>query len=232
MKKTESEEKLIANEWVSLWKSWIPKLRWFATEIVVVVAGVLIALALNAWWSQIQNTQKQQILMVAVSDELATNVTSLNQSVEAHRGIADAIERAQIDGSSEAVHQTAVIERELWEPQTTAIKMLISFQSTSKLDGSKLRIELGSVLELIQKYQEREHRAAEFQDRARERIAELGLPIFMIFSEEESNQVIFSDQIMLNYLTLRYAEEAAAIAAAAPLIGNMQAVLEYIESLN
>ncbi len=34
---------------------WRPKLRWFAAEILIVVSGVLIALALNAWW---QGTQK------------------------------------------------------------------------------------------------------------------------------------------------------------------------------
>ena len=39
---------------------WRPKVRWFAAEIVVVVAGVLIALALNAWWGARQDAAREQ----------------------------------------------------------------------------------------------------------------------------------------------------------------------------
>lgn len=38
---------------------WRPKLRWFAAEILIVVAGVLIALALNAWWQGRQDAASE-----------------------------------------------------------------------------------------------------------------------------------------------------------------------------
>ncbi|NBB87388.1 MAG: hypothetical protein GVY12_14365 [Bacteroidetes bacterium] len=210
---------------------WRPKLRWFAAEIGVVVAGVLIALALNAWWAGLQETRQRNALTAAVADELVTNIASLGASVERHRAILEAIAEAQRDGSTEAVHQTAVIERELWEAQTAALETFMAFQSQSDLAHSERRVRLGEILERIRKYQERELRAALFQDRARERIADLGLRIYDIFGQgEASRRSVFSDQVMLNYLTLRWSEEAAAIEAAAPLSARMEDMRDALSS--
>ena len=58
---------------------WRPKLRWFAAEIVVVVAGVLIALALNAWWGARQDRATEQSYLRQLAADL----------VETERVIAD-----------------------------------------------------------------------------------------------------------------------------------------------
>lgn len=208
-----------------------PKLRWFAAEIGVVVAGVLIALILHAWWAGLQETRQRDALTAAVADELVTNISSLRASVERHRAILEAIDEAQRDGSTEAVHQTAVIERELSEPQTAALETFMAFQSQSDLAHSERRVRLGEILEGIRKYRERELRAALFQDRARQRIAELGLRIYDIFGQgEASRRSVFSDQVMLNYLTLRWSEAAAAIEAATPLYARMEDMRDALSS--
>jgi hypothetical protein len=49
------------------------QLRWFTAEILVVVAGVLIALALNAWWQGRQQAREEQRLLVALLDEFTAN---------------------------------------------------------------------------------------------------------------------------------------------------------------
>ena len=48
-------------------------LRWFAAEIVVVVAGALLALAINAWWGARQQAQEEQRLLAALLDEFTAD---------------------------------------------------------------------------------------------------------------------------------------------------------------
>lgn len=63
---------------------WRPRLRWFAAEIAVVVAGVLIALALNAWWGARQQAQEERRLLVALHDEFEANQDRLAQILAFH----------------------------------------------------------------------------------------------------------------------------------------------------
>ena len=63
---------------------WRPKVRWFAAEIAVVVAGVLIALALNAWWGARQQAREERRLLVALHDEFEANQERLAQILAFH----------------------------------------------------------------------------------------------------------------------------------------------------
>jgi hypothetical protein len=56
---------------------WTRRLRWFAAEITVVVAGVLIALALNSWWQTRQDARAEQRLIAALLDEFSANQPKL-----------------------------------------------------------------------------------------------------------------------------------------------------------
>lgn len=62
---------------------WKPRLRWFAAEFLVVVTGVLVALALNAWWSGRQSTVREAVYLRQLAEELATSETRLERSMEA-----------------------------------------------------------------------------------------------------------------------------------------------------
>lgn len=66
---------------------WRPRLRWFAAEIAVVVAGVLIALAINAWWGARQQAQEEQHLLAALLDEFTANQNRLADLVAFHEGV-------------------------------------------------------------------------------------------------------------------------------------------------
>jgi hypothetical protein len=52
---------------------WNRRMRWFVAEITVVVAGVLIALALNSWWQTRQEARAEQRLIAALLDEFSAN---------------------------------------------------------------------------------------------------------------------------------------------------------------
>ena len=59
--------------------NWKPKLRWFAAEIAVVVVGVLIALALNAWWQAQQAAAGEENYLVLISRDLGQMEANLDE---------------------------------------------------------------------------------------------------------------------------------------------------------
>ena len=196
-------------------------------EAAVVISSILLALAVDAWWDGVQEARQTAAVAAAVAEEMSANAASLTESVERHRSIAAAIRQAQLAGSSELVHGPAVLAREIWEPRSAALDAFLALQSQATLSDSDLRIQLGTVIELTQKYRERELRAAEFQDRTRERIAEIGLPI----QDSIVRIPIYSAQVMLNYLALRQAEEVAAVQAAGPHAEGIEEALEALTAL-
>lgn len=69
------------------WSDWRPRLRWFAAEITVVVAGVLIALALNAWWGARQQAREERRLLISLHDEFEANQDRLAQILAFHAAL-------------------------------------------------------------------------------------------------------------------------------------------------
>lgn len=49
---------------------WRPKARWFAAEYLIVVLGVLTAVALNAWWQGRQDAAREQEYLVQLVEDL------------------------------------------------------------------------------------------------------------------------------------------------------------------
>lgn len=80
--------------------TWRSKLRWFAAEILVVVAGVLIALALNAWWQERQRIGEEQRLLVALIDEFSANQRRLAEILAFHADLKESA-RALLEISAE-----------------------------------------------------------------------------------------------------------------------------------
>lgn len=66
---------------------WRPRLRWFGAEIVVVVAGVLIALAINAWWADRQQAREEHRLLAALLAEADANEARLARIVAFHSAL-------------------------------------------------------------------------------------------------------------------------------------------------
>lgn len=58
---------------------WRPKLRWFAAEILIVVCGVLVALALNAWWQGRQDAAAEARYLALISRDLGQMTDELDE---------------------------------------------------------------------------------------------------------------------------------------------------------
>jgi hypothetical protein len=52
-------------------------LRWFAAEIVVVVVGILIAMALNAWWGRRQDAERAASYLNRIHEDLLSDADAL-----------------------------------------------------------------------------------------------------------------------------------------------------------
>ena len=59
---------------------WAPKFRWFAAEFLVVVTGVLVALALNALYQRGENSRSESTYLTLLSRDVRHTITDL----EAH----------------------------------------------------------------------------------------------------------------------------------------------------
>lgn len=65
-------------------------LRWFAAEILVIVAGVLIALGLNSWWQDRQDAESEQVYLRLVLRDLDQMAANLQELLDFERGRVDA----------------------------------------------------------------------------------------------------------------------------------------------
>lgn len=60
---------------------WRPKLRWFAAEYLIVVLGVLTAVAINAWWGARQDTAAERSYLALISRDLSQMAANLEELV-------------------------------------------------------------------------------------------------------------------------------------------------------
>lgn len=62
---------------------WSGALRWFAAEFLVVVTGVLVALALGAWWQDRENRRLERSYLRQLAADLARNEQLARSTAEA-----------------------------------------------------------------------------------------------------------------------------------------------------
>ena len=80
--------------------SWRSGLRWFAAEFLVVVSGILVAIALQSWWNGRQDRATERALLYAMLADLQEDSTRIakaaatdREGVVVARKLADQIDR-------------------------------------------------------------------------------------------------------------------------------------------
>ncbi len=192
-----------------------------------IIASILLAFAIDAWWDSVQADNKTQEILDALRLEMESNLTNLQDSIAHHEEIVEAVRVAQDQKSTVGVQETAVIDVEVFEPNTGALDTLIATGMLGDVDDPALQISLGAFTGFATDLRERETRAVEFRDAARRRIAAIGEPIWNIVDPVR----VQSDVQMLNLLTMRQAEEIAAIESARRLESHLVKLLGRLDSM-
>lgn len=203
----------------------IPWLR-ISVEGAAIVASILFAFAIDAWWANIQSDRDTQEILGVVRLEMESNLSGLQDSINHHIEIVDAISVGLNQQSIADVLDTAVIDVEVFAPSTGALDTLIATGKFGDIDDPALQISLSEYRGFANDLNEREARAVAFRDAARRRIAAIGDPIW---NRPDSDR-IQSDVHMLNLLTMRMAEEEAAIESARRLEAHLSKLIQQLES--
>jgi hypothetical protein len=75
------------------WRRRVRRLRWFLAEFLVVVSGVMVALALTSWAGERRDLGREQAYLRQLSTDLAANEASLQEYIALHRNRAEAAAR-------------------------------------------------------------------------------------------------------------------------------------------
>jgi hypothetical protein len=113
-------------------RRWPRNARWFLAEFMVVLTGVLVALALNAWWGERQNRQLERAYLLQLHEDLAASEADLSM-------IADEM-------LTRALHSAAV-GHAFWDPAPASVDLLMSLGMP--LSSTRTRPVLGTAQALV-----------------------------------------------------------------------------------
>jgi hypothetical protein len=114
-------------------RRWPRNARWFLAEFMVVLTGVLVALALNAWWGERQNRQLERAYLLQLHEDLAASEADLSM-------IADEM-------MTRALHSAAV-GHAFWDPSSTSADDLV-VSLGAPLSANRTRPVLGTAQALV-----------------------------------------------------------------------------------
>jgi hypothetical protein len=102
--------------------NWQPKVRWFAAEFFVVVTGILVALALNAWWSGREAEARETVyLRQLVADLSETERMMASRDSSMARGPHHSVDQLIISfGTTPRPPRDSVATWLLWTAYTVA----------------------------------------------------------------------------------------------------------------
>lgn len=112
---------------------WRPKVRWFAAEYLIVVLGVLTAVALNAWWGERQDRASERAYLGQLAADLQ----------ETERRFAEADQRVAFadEGRTRLLHA-------FWEPDASPKDSVLSWADVAAYYEDP-RSVLGTVTALL-----------------------------------------------------------------------------------
>ena len=135
--------------------AWLRVLRWFAAEFFVVVTGVLVALALNAWWQERQDRRLETAYLNQLYEDLTATEADLAEAVDSMTSRALAAGRVSQAYWLETPPPAAELARLMVEPVSTrrhrpvlgTAEALVSSGDLSLIRSEPLRSELVAYVE-------------------------------------------------------------------------------------
>jgi hypothetical protein len=152
-------------------RRWSRNARWFLAEFMVVLTGVLVALALNAWWGERQNRAFELTMLREIHSALEADVSllhDLSRRLEVSENASERVLRLvmRADPPRDSLTQA------LWESQTWIVLSFnrgpydaLKSTGIDKVSNDRLRSAL------IRVYDHRLPRAADFVEMLTERFS-------------------------------------------------------------
>ena len=192
-------------------------LLWVAGEIVIVVAGVLIAFGLNAWWAERSARIEEQTHLGALIRDFELNVALYEEHAQRSQRTADAslellqLARKQPDAEPAVVRTllNRVFSSYRRRPALDAYEALVSSAGLTLIRDEKLRAALAGFADrAIEPYQERfsDQVYLDFTTRYLGRL-QLAGQVAQDGTELESFAELLSDPTFQEHLAYRYAIE-------------------------
>jgi hypothetical protein len=128
--------------------AWWPRLRWFAAEFLVIVTGVLVALALNALYQRAQNARSEATYLALLDRDLrdtaarleekaAFEAAQLRDGIAAYRGLSSTA--SEVDQAGVAASLGKLIDRKTMVLQDATYQDLLSTGNLRLISDRELR---------------------------------------------------------------------------------------------
>jgi hypothetical protein len=200
-----------------------------AAEGIAILASILLAFAVQAWWEGRQARQELRELLVLLDNELTRNSERLQISLDEHRNILETIETAVERGSAspQDVPSHPMASVEVYNPVTGALEAVGSSGLLGRIEDTELRVLIASTPGLLDDLAEKEERALMRRELARNRWAALGLRIGDLptgptgdprVDDLPPDSPYLADTELLNLLVMRQTEEYLVIHASRALL--------------
>src|SRR5262245_56681388 len=132
--------------------NWRHGLRWFAAEFLVVVSGILVALAVQSWWSDRADRLQEQALLQRLRAEFVSNRKQYDEIVQEHNEIIEHVKRVlewtgpkppAVDVETfEANVSTLLNDLPAFRPATSELDAMLSTGQLALLRNAELRAKL------------------------------------------------------------------------------------------
>lgn len=126
--------------------------RWLVAEVVVVVIGILLAIAIDAWWKDLGDHRAETVLLHALQNEFAANQKILETNIDVTRRrmtAASALLNARNDlGETNAdtlnSHWQWVLRGAIYSPSSGVLESAESSGNIALLRDAELRVLLAN----------------------------------------------------------------------------------------
>ena len=165
--------------------NWKPKLRWFASEFLVVVSGVLVALALNAWWAGRVTDARERVVLEDLYADFLTNRAELQRVQHAHadhqrrfvqfEALTEAEAAALPPDSARALY-ASLLQPDTFDPVRGSTDALVASGDLGILRDPALRSDLTAFLGLVDDAREEQDVLVDAVVTSANRMTDLGGP--------------------------------------------------------